>query len=296
MQRSKRLVFAITAMLTLFVVSFAQAAPWWKNPVLKYKTAIPGTAQPHYMNKDKSDQWLISGTAGGLKENVYLFSLPELCAAQQGSEVTWLAVATAQEIGLGQSPGFRAGAISDDLGLYLSGASANNGYAALPVTSSWTNTTARGINAYYIGGKDLVYAGEGANTSGNVYVYDFETETETPLVTPLEPMEPTYITNVKVGGVEANRTGGLMHLYVQFNNGAIYIYRLNADGMSVGAMVQHFTPTQTIAFLGETATIKNMRSFEVADDETYAFIAHHQATHQLSVVWTHDPTTLLLLK
>lgn len=154
-------------------------------------------------------------------------------------------------------------------------------------------TRIRSVNAYYIDGKDLVYAGEGSGNSGKVYVYDFDTESETLLVT--IPGADSDIMNVKVGGVAAGQTGGQMHLYVQYDTGAIYIYPLNAGGKSVGALVKHFTPAQTLAFLGD-AELTNMRSFEVSDDETCAFIGHHKAATRLRVVWTSEPTTLLLLQ
>lgn len=140
----------------------------------------------------------------------------------------------------------------------------------------------RSINVYHIDGQDLVYAGEGGNQSGKVYVFDFDAATETLLVTVPEASD---IMNVKVGGVVAGRRGASMHLYVQFDNGAIYIYPLNAGGKSVGALARHFTPEQTLALLGEASTTA-MRSFEVSDDETHAFIAHHGDVNRLHVVWT----------
>lgn len=319
---------------------------WWESPVLKYQVDITLSEGSHYMNKDESDQWLVVGSVGSASYNTYLFSLPQLRAAPQADEVSPLAVAKATNIGLGLSPGFRGGALSDDLRLYLSGAYGANGYAALPATAPWTAAAAvgvtndtgvifdsadfshdsahlfsnsygsprnkiwkwnvlgklaaggvnltsnavivssssrvRSINAYHIGGKDLVYAGEGGNATGEVYVYDFDAGTETLLVTVPEVSD---IMNVKVGGVVAGRKGGSMHLYVQFDNGAIYIYRLNAGGKSVGELVRHFTPAQTLAFLGDAST-SAMRSFEVSDDETHAFIAHHGDVNRLHVVWT----------
>lgn len=77
------------------------------------------------------------------------------------------------------------------------------------LASSGTNLTAaasfdtsaariRSINVYRIDGSDRVFYGEGGSTSGKVYVYDFDTATETLLVTATVAAD---IMNVKVSGI-----------------------------------------------------------------------------------------------
>jgi hypothetical protein len=106
----------------------------------------------------------------------------------------------------------------------------------------------RNLDAYYIGGKDLVYYGEGQTGLAGltrVCVLDPSAGTETVLISAPTNAMPGNVMNVKVAGVGLGR----MHLYVQFDTGALDIYDLGADGLSVGDLVS-FTPAQIKALLG----------------------------------------------
>ena len=142
-------------------------------------------------------------------------------------------------------------------------------------------TRIRNVSSYYIGGKDLVYFGEGNEESTlkpkPVCVYDPDLGTETTLVTidrtsetiaaVLGKYPDVDIMNVKVGGVGLEQ----MHLYVQCNDGTLYIYNLNADGKSVGSLVKRFTAAQMKVLVGEP-NLPRIRNFEITNDERYAFI------------------------
>ena len=139
-------------------------------------------------------------------------------------------------------------------------------------------------SVYYIGGKDLVYYGEG-DQGGKACVYDTVAGSETVLINSGLPSgsQSNAIMNVKVGGVGL----GQMHLYVQLDGGSLYIYPLNADGKSVGALAKSFTASELQDLLGATWTY--MRCFEVMNDETHAFFGHHAShggdPYLLHVVW-----------
>jgi hypothetical protein len=141
------------------------------------------------------------------------------------------------------------------------------------------------LSVYWIGGKDLVYYGEGIG-GGKVCVFDPSAGAETVLIASGLPRATPAgdIVNVKVGGIGV----GQMHLYVQCDDGSLYIYDLAADGKSVGSCVKSFTAAEMQTLLG--ATWSHMRVFEVTDDETHAFFSHHNNNSyqnvQLYVVWT----------
>lgn len=318
--------------------------PWWRAPVEKFKLPVTLAGSGHFLNKDESELWLTCGSAGAAADQVYLFSLAGLRAARSADSVAALQSISAATAGLGASPGLNGGALSDDLRLYLSGATGGNGYLALPTTGDWSAETALpvtndsgivfstaafsrdssrlysnshtgdksklwrwnviaklaggGVNlaaldtldsrlsqidslsAYYIGGRDLLYAGEGASQSGYVYVYDFEAASATRLLTLPGAVN---IASVKVGNVIAGCKGGEMTLYVLCRNGALYIYRLNPDGKSIGALLRSFTAGEMATLLGGAG---NIGAFEISDDETHAFFTRESNSGNLYVLWT----------
>jgi hypothetical protein len=164
-------------------------------------------------------------------------------------------------------------------------------------------TRIRCVNDYYIGGKDLVYYGEGNDTLGivprKVWVYDPLLGTETYLLTLDRTGESGVaaadldIMNVKVGGVGL----GQMHLVVECNDGAIFIYSLNTDGKSVGELVKSISKTELKAILG--VDNPRVRNIEFTNDEKYLFVTHKPISAAagnalLHVVWTRPTGTLVL--
>jgi len=162
--------------------------------------------------------------------------------------------------------------------------------SGMGLTSNSTFVTScvrvRNVSVYYIGGKDLVYYGEGTGGS-NVYVWDTVANSETLVCTNLVG-GPTSndIVNVKVGGVGL----GQMHLYVQHDCGAMEILDLAADGKSA-TLVRSFSRDEMSSILGATWT--DLRAFDVANDEEYAFFGH-AATGAIYVVWSILPEISLL--
>ena len=155
----------------------------------------------------------------------------------------------------------------------------------------------RNVSVYAIAGKDLVYYGEGDNALGvvprKICVYDFDKMEETVLTT-LDRTGEAGVTdanldimNVKVGG---NVPGRQMHLYVQCDDGALFIYTLNADGKSVGGLVKSFTSAEVKTLVGDPA-LPRIRNFEVTNDERFAFMLNPPSSGgvdniRLHVLWT----------
>lgn len=352
-----------------FLGGSAFAKPWWSSPSLKYDeqlVGIYGAVDPHYMNKDESDQYLAfaTGSGGG---TVYLYSIPSLIAGTSSNDVAPIAQGTQPDF---WNTAWKGIAVSDDLRRVFTGQTGSKpDHTSFPVTGPWvknvntfnvtndptnvyfdgcdfghssqflysdvyasgnaavpaktsivkwsvTNLLSNGIglvsntvvttslhrirnvSSYYIGGKDLVYYGEGDDTLGvttrKVCVYDFDLGTETELVTLDRTAETGVVAadldvmNVKVGGVGL----GQMHLYVQCNDGAVYIYDLNADGKSVGALVKRFTAAQMKALVGDLS-LPRIRNFEVTNDEKYAFVLNKPTSSntddvrtRLHIIWS----------
>lgn len=339
----------VLLLLAGFINGTVQAGPWWDEPIVKYKVPVQ-SGQPHYLNKDESDQYLFypSHTTETSALN-YLFSIKTLTEAKFADDVTPIFSFTSASF---HNVGCKGGAVSDDLGRIISSVPGAGGINSLPIDAPWikdvtvfaiTNTATdaqfdgpdfshdsaylyaanyksgqqhqiykfnvveiaqagygitfnavyntgvsrvRSVNAYFIGGKDLLYYGEGVKTtSAKVCVFDTVSEAETVLVDGATDGSITSeIMNVKVSGVGV---GGQMYLYVQCENGALNIYELGADGMSIGALVRSFTRAQMYALLG-AAPATNMRCFEVTDDGSHAFITFHGANF-LNVLWTLPP-------
>lgn len=174
------------------------------------------------------------------------------------------------------------------------------GGSGIGLTSNSIFTTSlsrvRNVDVRYIGGRDLVFYGEGNNTAGGkVCVWDTVAGTETFLVSNGIPAGTANdIMNVKVSGVELGR----MHLAVQCDTGSVYVYTLGADGTSGVSLVKSFTSQQMQALLG--ASWPNMRAFEVSNDGTHAFVSHHMVNTTnnvlLYVLWTprRNGTVLIL--
>ena len=342
----------------------AFAKPWWSSPALKYaeNTGVAySAADPHYMNKDESDQYLyLGGGSGG--GTAFLYSIPALIAGTSSNDVAPIASLLCPNTTVWGS--WKGGAISDDLKIAITG-NGDQGRSVrttFPLTAPWTtnvtvfcstnnpsssamdgcdfshdstklfssvyNSTGpntnlitwsvsytngqgigltllnvfttsviriRNVSDYYIGGKDLVYYGEGHDEVGivprKVYVYDAVLGTETELLSLNRTSEAGVvqadlsIMNVKVGGVGLDQ----MHLYVQCNDGAIFIYELNSDGKSVGSLVKSFGKAEVKAILG--VDNPRIRSIEFTNDEKYLFVAHKPVSAAagnmlLQVVWT----------
>lgn len=149
-------------------------------------------------------------------------------------------------------------------------------------------TRIRCVSVYYIGGRDLIFYGEGEDSlaARPVYVFDPATETETRLLTTLERTcggTGDNVMNVKVSGVGT----GQMHLYIQCNDGMLFVYELNADGKSVGSLVRTFSVAEMQNFAGvPTGTI--FRNFEVTNDGLFAFLIHGASPTCLRIL--HSPT------
>ena len=332
----------------------ALAKPWWSNPVIKSSedTGVGTSADPHYMNKDESDQYLFVPLASANTSLPgQLFSIPALISGASSNDIAPIVSGTPAAL----YGNWKGGAVSDDLKRVLTGngvPTAVTTNASLPLTAPWTrgvtafavtnvpgawgtdgldfshtserlfsniygavapkivtwdvvslagdglalvtNTVfdtsvirIRNVSAYYIGGKDLVYYGEGdttgAGTTNKVCVYDPSERMETVLVSGLpRGSADVDVMNVKVGGVGL----GQMHLYVQLNNGALYIYELGADGKSAGALSKSFSSADMKALLG--ANFSRIRCIEFTNDENFAFFIHKPVSGNalLHVVWT----------
>jgi hypothetical protein len=152
----------------------------------------------------------------------------------------------------------------------------------------------RNFEVKYIGGKDLIYYGEG-NTlvgSSSVYVFDPEAGKETILVPEVfKPgeVQDADIVNVKVAGVAA----GNLHLYVMGNIAGLKVYDLSPDGLRVendGKPVAAFT-TEDLNLLTESeAFSSHCRALLVTDDQEYAFFSSHNANNSIFVI-TAKPGT-----
>ena len=143
-------------------------------------------------------------------------------------------------------------------------------------------TRIRNLSCYTIGGKDLVYFGEGAVTGSNnsVYVYDPAEDTVTKLVTDATLFDDD-IMNVKLSHIAT----GCPTMYVQTDNGRLHVFLLAPDGKSVTSAkpVKSFTPAECAALCGLAALPSNtsyvkFRNFEVTDDGETAFFLFHNGS------------------
>lgn len=357
---------ALVTCIGLIAMS-ASAAPWWKSPMIKSSedTGVgPGT-DPHYMSKDKNDQYLFVPLASANPSIPgKLYSIPALISGVSSNDITPITSGTPNDL----YGNWKGGAVSSDLKRIITG----NGVplsvtvnASLPLTAPWlkdetvfaitnqpsewgmdgidfsqnseflfsnvynsgyrnllvtwnvidlngaglaltTNTLftsslsrIRNVSASYINGQDLVYYGEGDDALGisprKVCVYDPSLGTETVLVTLNRSGEAGVVStdldimNVKVGGVGL----GTMHLYIQCNDGALYIYTLNADGKAVGTLERSFSVAEMKELLGVGASgnlgnADRIRCLEFTNDEKFAFFVHAPSSGSalLHTIWT----------
>ena len=142
-------------------------------------------------------------------------------------------------------------------------------------------TRIRNLSCYAVGGKDLVYFGEGAVSGSNnsVYVYDPAEDTVTTLVTDAALFDDD-IMNVKLSHIAT----GCPTMYVQTDNGRLHIFLLAPDGKSVtnAKPVKSFTPADCTALCGlaalpADARYVKFRNFEVTDDGETAFFLFHNS-------------------
>lgn len=169
---------------------------------------------------------------------------------------------------------------------------AKNGEGFFFVKSHATSvSTIQNLSAYSIGGRDLLYYGEGAGDV-RVCVYDPSVGKETVLVTrdSLYGEPAVNVINVKIGGVGL----GKMHIYVQCDSGSLRIYDLAENGKSIGECVQSFTAGEMQVILG-VPEWPRLRAFEVSNDERLAFFspsprATWDGNMKLFVVWRKPGT------
>lgn len=164
--------------------------------------------------------------------------------------------------------------------LYCNNKDPQNRILAYPVTDGHTfgtpaeftvaaATRIRNLSVYSIGGKELVYFGEGNVGSGAkaVYVLDPATGLATALVTDATRFA-SNIMNVKLSGADTSAP----KLYVQTESSGLFVYELAADGKSVlsATPVAEFTAAQVAAFCGSSVTC-SVASFEVSPDGRFAY-------------------------
>jgi len=302
----------VLALCTGFVQGLAYAKPWWSNPALKYDEQlvnIYGAVDPHYMNKDESDQYLAfaTGSGGG---TVYLYSIPALIAATATNDAAPIASGTPAAL----YGNWKGGAISDDLRRIVTG----NGVplavtinAGLPLTAPWTkDTTVFAItnnpSAWGMDGIDFSHTSEflfsdvyNSGYRNRIVKWDVVNLNEAGLAFTTNTVFTTSLSRIRnvsdayIGGIGL----GQMHLYIQCNDGALYIYDLNADGKSVGALARQFTVAEMKTLLVGSPTINlgssdRIRCLEFTNDERYAFLIHTPNTGNalLQVVWTKPGT------
>lgn len=162
--------------------------------------------------------------------------------------------------------------------------------------ASWQNggtfvtSTARLRNflVKYVGGKDLIYYGEGDSKTkaSSLYVFDPESGKETVLVEEMfqvGEVNDADIVNVRIAGVKAND----LHIYAMANIGGIKIYKLSSDGLKAenGGKPVAFVGIEDLnAITGTEAFSSHCRAFEVTDDQQYAFFSSHNASDRLFVI------------
>ena len=130
----------------------------------------------------------------------------------------------------------------------------------------------RNLSCYAIGGKDLVYFGEGENALGDksVYVWDPSDDSVTALIDNDAALIDGDVMNVKVSGT----TTASPKLYVQFDTGVIRIFTLAADGKSLASQtpVKVFMRQEVNELLGVACASTQYRNLEVSDDGATAYM------------------------
>ncbi len=142
-------------------------------------------------------------------------------------------------------------------------------------------TRIRNISVYTVGGKELVYCGEGTGTStaAKVVAIDVsgDTWTETVVSSGIAGLTGD-ITNVKL----SNENDADPMMYVLCDSGKLAVCRLASDGLSVSETVKTFDAAALHALAGGTTTAK-FRNFEVTKDGQTAFLINRVDTHNASL-------------
>ena len=142
-------------------------------------------------------------------------------------------------------------------------------------------TRIRNISVYTVGGKELVYCGEGdgASAAAKVVAIDVsgDTWTETAVSSDIAGLTGD-ITNVKL----SNENDANPVMYVLCDSGKLAVCRLASDGLSVSETVKTFDAAALHALAGGTTTAK-FRNFEVAKDGKTAFLINRVDTHNASL-------------
>lgn len=162
-------------------------------------------------------------------------------------------------------------------------------------TMTWEKTyttdlgRVRSVSAYYIDGKDYIFAGEGASSGrGEVVVIDPSDESITTICVAADDFTTDefpsgrYFTNVKVSGIAS----GEMYLYGCTDKGEVVVWALGHNattGEWMTAPVGNITSAQTAA-LNSKDSVSNCRAFEVSDDNTAAFLYAQSSPGQFAVV------------
>lgn len=132
-------------------------------------------------------------------------------------------------------------------------------------------TRIRSVNVYTVGGRDLVYFGEGAVEDGaaaKLAVYDPAADEVVALGVDRADLTKDVMC-VKLSGTKS----GVPLMYVLLNDGRLFVWQLRSDGLSVASAVpfKSFTTAQVAAFCGVAASTTKFRDFEVLDDGSRAY-------------------------
>lgn len=142
-------------------------------------------------------------------------------------------------------------------------------------------TRIRNISVYTVGGKELVYCGEGTGTSAAAKVVAIDvsgdTWTETVVSSGIAGLTGD-ITNVKLSNED--ETNPVM--YVLCDSGKLAVCRLASDGLSVSETVKTFDAAALHALAGGTTTAK-FRNFEVTKDGKTAFLVNRIDAHNANL-------------
>lgn len=130
-------------------------------------------------------------------------------------------------------------------------------------------TRIRNLSCYTIGGKDLVYFGEGNDKgNGKVYVYDSDVGV---IDLGTTAVNGQTVTNVKLSGTKTTAPT----MYVLTDEGQLFIYTLTADGKALVSATPTVLDNATVNRLcGVMNLTSKFRNFEVTDDGEYAFFMH----------------------
>ena len=138
----------------------------------------------------------------------------------------------------------------------------------------------RNVSVYTIGGRTLVFAGEGdstAGTKGKVIAVDV-TDAEWTEYAVVTTALANDIMNVKVSGISA----GAPVLHVMTEAGEYAAYQLAADGRSATATaLKTLSAADFNALFGTTVASGGFRSLEVTDDGSRAFLTVGQRYTEL---------------